>query len=88
MLGIVRRLMKPRHTFGVAVRVVGLVVALVGAYFLICGLVLTVDSGSSDKLAPLSHYFIFGVLESLIGYVLIRSARRLVRFAYPDDSDD
>jgi hypothetical protein len=80
--------MKPRHIFGIAVRVVGLIVALIGVYFLVCGLVLIIDSGYSDKLAPPSHYFIFGVLDSLIGYVLIRSAHRLVRLAYPDDSDD
>jgi hypothetical protein len=80
--------MKPRHAFGVAVRVVGLIVGLVGVYFLVCGLVLIVNPGYSDKLAPAYHYFIFGVLDSLIGYILIRSARRLVRLAYPDDSDD
>src|ERR1039457_5576359 len=55
-------LMKPRHIFGIAVRVVGLIIALVGTYFLVCGLVLIVDSGYSDKPAPVSHFFIFGVL--------------------------
>ena len=70
------------------IRVIGLIIALIGAYFLVCGLVLLVDSGPSDKFVPVSHYFIFGVFESLIGYGLIRRAHRLVRIAYPDDSDD
>jgi hypothetical protein len=80
--------MKPKHAFGVAVRVVGLLVALYGAYYLACGLILTVDPGYSDKLAPASHYFVFGVLDFLTGGILIRQARRLVGLAYPDDSDD
>jgi hypothetical protein len=80
--------MKPRHAFGVAVRVVGLLVALFGAYFLVCSLVLIVDPSYSSKLAPAWHYLIFGVLYFLAGYVLIRSARRIVRIAYPDDLDD
>jgi hypothetical protein len=80
--------MKPRQAFGVAVRVVGLIVALVGAYFLVCGLVLVVDPSYSSKLAPAWHYFVFGVLDFLAGYALIRGARQIVRVAFPDDSDD
>ena len=80
--------MKPRHLFGVAVRVIGLIVALAGAYFFVCGLVLMVDSGFNQKLEPISQFFIFGALDSLIGYALIRGARRIVRFAYSDDSDE
>jgi hypothetical protein len=80
--------MKPRHAFGVAVRVVGLIVALIGAYFLVCGLVLVIDPEYSVKLAPAWHFFVFGVVDLLAGYCLIRGARRIVRFAYSDDLDD
>jgi uncharacterized membrane protein HdeD (DUF308 family) len=80
--------MKPKQAFGVAVRVVGLIVALIGAYFLVCGVVLIIDPEYSVKLAPAWHFFVFGVIDLLAGYCLIRGVRHIVRFAYPDDDLD
>ena len=81
--------MKPRHAFGVAVRVVGLLTALVGVYFLVCGLVILVDPNYSSKVSPAWHYVLFGVIDFAIGLFLIRGVRHIVRFAYPkDDLDD
>ena len=71
-----------------AVRVLGLMIALFGGYFLVCGVVLVLDPEYGLKLAPAAHYFIFGIVEVLAGYGLIRGARRLVRLAYPEDTDE
>lgn len=87
MLGILT-LMKPRQAFGVAVRVIGLIVALIGAYFMACGLVLAIDPNTSVKLTPVLQFFIFGVVDLLAGYSLIRGADRVVRFAYSDDDSN
>ena len=80
--------MKPKQAFGVGVSLVGLLVALVGIYFLVCGFVIFVDPTYSAKVAPTWHYFLFGVVDLVIGLVLIRGVRGVVRFAYPDDDSD
>ena len=80
--------MKPKQAFGVGVRLVGLIVGLVGIYFLVCGLVLDIDPEYSSKLAPAWHYFLFGIVDLVLGLVLIRGVRGFVRFAYPDDDSD
>ena len=80
--------MKPRHAFGVAVRVVGLLTTLVGVYFLVCGLVILVDPNYSSKVSPAWHYVLFGVIDFAIGLFLIRGVRHIVRFAYPKDDLD
>ena len=78
--------MNPKHAFGVGVRLVGLIVALVGIYFLVCGLVIFVDPNYSAKVAPASHYLLFGVVFLVMGLVLIRCVRAVIRFSYRDDT--
>lgn len=80
--------MNPKHAFGVGVRLVGLIVALVGIYFLVCGLVILVDPNYSPKVSPAWHYLLFGVVDLVIGLVLIRGVRGVIRFSYPDDDSD
>ncbi len=80
--------MKPRQAFGVAVRILGLMIALLGGYFLVCGVVLVFDPEYGLKPAPAAHYFILGMVDLLAGYGLMRGARRLVRLAYPEDTDE
>jgi hypothetical protein len=80
--------MKPKQAFGVAVRVVGLIVTLVGAYFILCGSVLIIDPEYSAKLAPAWHYFQFGIADTAAGLLLIRGVRFIVRFAFPDKDSD
>jgi uncharacterized membrane protein HdeD (DUF308 family) len=80
--------MKPKQAFGVGVRLVGLIVALVGIYFLVCGLVIFADPTYSTKVSPAWHYLLFGIVDLVIGLALIRGVQEVVRFAYPDDDSD
>jgi hypothetical protein len=80
--------MKPKQAFGVAVRVVGLLTALVGIYFLVCGLVILADPNYSARVSPAWHYILFGLVDLLLGLFLIRGVRHVVRFAYPRDDLD
>jgi len=80
--------MKPRHAFGVAVRVIGLILGLAGGYCFLCGLVVVIDPQYNVRRATAPHFFVFGILGLLGGNALIRGARRIVRFAYPDDDSD
>lgn len=80
--------MKPKDAFGVAVRVVGLSVGLVGVYFLTCALVIFVYPQYNPKVGPGWHFLLFGLIGLLGGLCLIRGVRYIVRFAYPGDDSD
>ncbi len=69
----------------VAVRLVGLIVALAGISLLVCGIVVLIGPTYSIKVVPAWSYFLFGIIDLLIGVFLIRGARRFVGFAYPND---
>jgi hypothetical protein len=59
--------MKTKEAFGVAVRVVGLIVAFLGAFFLVSGLGLL-----------LARNFLPGTLDLLVGFLLIRGVRHVI----------
>ena len=80
--------MKPKDAFGLAVRIIGLIVALIGVYFLTCGLVIVVAPQYNSKVAPPWHYLLFGGIDLFGGLCLIRGVRCIVRFAYPDEDSD
>ena len=63
-------------------------VALIGAYFLTCGLIIFIDPTYSSKPAPAWHYFLFGVIDLAGGLCVIRGVRCIVKFAYPDEGAD
>ena len=80
--------MKPKHAFGVAVRIIGLIVILVAVLYFISGFILLVDPHFRPNVSPAWHYLVDGVVEILVGLYLLRGARHIVRFAYPDEPSD
>ena len=76
--------MKPRHIFGMAVRVVGFIVAVIGVCIVAVGICKTVYSGYLDW-----EWLMYGVVFVLLGYLIILFVHEIVRFAYSDeDSGD
>jgi hypothetical protein len=72
--------MKPSDIFGIVVRTVGLVIALVGLWT-VGWAILNLVGGGPGTVALL----VSGVPELLVGLWLIRGAEPLVRFAFPQD---
>lgn len=70
-----------------AVRLVGLMVALVGIYILFCGIVVLIDPHRIE-VAPAWSYFLFGIIYLLISVFVIRGVRRFVGFPYPNDDSE
>ena len=78
--------MTPKHAFGVAVRVVGLVVLLAAVLYFISGVILLISPKYRPDVSPAWHYFLSGVIELITGLYLLRGAPFLVRFAYPGEN--
>ncbi len=80
--------MKPQQAFGVAVRVIGLIVVLVSILYLVSALVVCIDPTFRPNLPPAWHYLLDGVVELLVGLYLLRGAALVIRFAFPDDESE
>jgi hypothetical protein len=50
--------MKPKEAFGVAVRVVGLLIILVSVLYFVSAIIVFIDPTYRPNLAPAWHYFI------------------------------
>ena len=75
--------MTPTHVFGVAVRIVGLIVVLFAVLYMVSGVATSfVPKPHSDD-PPNWTYFMHGTVELVIGLCLLRGPSWLVRFAYP-----
>lgn len=75
--------MRPRESFGVGVRIVGLIVVLVSILYFVSGVVVLIDPKFQPKVSPAWHYFVDAVVELAVGLYLLRGATQIVRFAYP-----
>ncbi len=73
--------MKPSDVFGIVVRTVGLLITLT-ALWSIGWALLSLAGGGPGNAAGL---LIFGIPELLIGLWLLRGAKPLVRFAFPEE---
>jgi len=73
--------MKPSDVFGVVVRTVGLVVTLMGLWRIGYAILDLVGGGPGGAAGLL----ITGVPELLVGLWLLRGAKPLVQFAFPEE---
>ena len=79
--------MKARDIFGIVIRTFGVAVLLYGFWYLsfavahACGM-------PQERPDDMAAYFTSGIPAVLLGIVLLRCARQLVRFSYPGDRDD
>ena len=86
--------MKPSELFGVVGRGIGLCILLCGLYWLMGGVRDTVYFilsslgliGEQDTYAIPN--FVDGIAASLVGVFLLRKSQMIVKFAYPDESND
>ncbi len=81
--------MKARDLFGVGVRIVGLLVLLWSLWYLAFGVAFMLralqDSGHESDMGA---YFTTGIPGFVVGMVLVRFGRQIVRFCYPSDKED
>jgi len=76
--------MSPAQAFGVAVRVVGLVVCAASLLYFISAVIVVLNPGYRANLSPPWHYALSGIVSLTIGWFLLRRADRVVAFAYPE----
>jgi hypothetical protein len=76
--------MEPRQAFGVAVRVIGLLVSCAALLYFLSAIVQFFVPHYRSDAAPAWHYLLTGLVALALGAYLLRGARHVVRFAYPD----
>jgi uncharacterized membrane protein YqjE len=75
--------MDPKDCFGVAVRIIGLLIIIVALLYLISAIIVLINPNYRPGAAPMTHYLLPGLLGLVFGLYLLRGARHIVRFAYP-----
>ncbi|MBN1506258.1 MAG: hypothetical protein JW955_05405 [Sedimentisphaerales bacterium] len=73
--------MTPSDIFGIVVRTIGLIMTLVGLWTIGFALLILVGGGPGGAAGLL----IAGIPESLVGLWLLRGAKPLVQFAFPEE---
>ena len=81
--------MQPKDTFGVVIRVIGLLVSLIALLYLVTGALVWIVPNYRPNVSPSWVYFLIGAVALALGLYLLRGAPHIIRFAYPDkDSKD
>lgn len=75
--------MSARETFGVVVRATGLIVTLVSVGCLFPAVLSLIGGGPN-----VAGLLVFGVPALFVGLWLLRGAKAVVSFAFPDDTND
>jgi len=84
--------MKPRDSFGVVVRVMGLLSFLIGLFWVCFKTLMLLEYRGSDGYGlfsserSLSYFsYCYAAIFMLVGYVLMRAANRIVKWLYPGE---
>jgi hypothetical protein len=84
--------MQGKVAFGVVVRTIGLLLLFVAILYLIDGMSLLLIPDIFRNFHPIAvappySYLASGLFSLIVGVYLLRGAKRLVRFAYPENSN-
>ncbi len=77
--------MSPAKGFGIVVRSFGLMILFYSIWFLLTGLA-TILGMPGTKAVYIAGYFFSGLIFLFISLYLLKGARHLVRFCYPDEN--
>ena len=77
-------MMRPEEMFALALRVIGVLVLVYGTDYLLSALLFKLGYFNYPESSP-GYYLIAGLSYVFAGAYLIRGARGLVRFAYPEE---
>ena len=80
--------MKPSQAFGVVVRVIGLLGWVAAFFYLVSAAAVFFAPNYRPNVYLWWHYLVSGAVLFLVGWFLLRSADRLVAFAYHSGSSD
>jgi hypothetical protein len=81
--------MKARDIFGLIVRTFGLIVLLYSIWYLALGVAFLFQAlPEKGHEGYMGGYFTGGIPGFIVGLVLLRFGRQIVRFSYPKDKDD
>lgn len=75
--------MKPKDYFALALRVVGLLIAVDGLRYIVESFLGVLGYFTTQR-TSYSFYFIMGMIQFFVGLYLLRGASVVVRFAYPE----
>ena len=78
--------MKVEEWLGLALRVLGVIVLLYGAGYLLDGTLFQLEYFTYPD-SSANYYFVVGILYCVVGLFLIRGAPHIVRFAYPNEEE-
>lgn len=79
--------MKARDVFGIVIRSIGIVILILGVWYLAFG-VAQACGVPQDTPGEMANYFVSGLPSCLLAVVFLRCARQIVRFSYPGDRED
>jgi hypothetical protein len=81
--------MKARDIFGIIVRSIGICAMLYSLWYLAFGVAVLVGLLADERhTTEEGAYFISGIVGFVVGIVLLRFGREIVRFSYPNDKND
>jgi hypothetical protein len=78
--------MRVEEWFALAVRVIGVLIFLYGAGYLLDSLLFRLGYFNYPESSP-AYYVVAGISYGIVGLYLMRGASHLVRFAYPVDEE-
>jgi hypothetical protein len=80
--------MKPSQAFGVVVRVFGLLAWVASLVYVLSAVTVFVAPNYRSDAAPWAHYLFSAAIWFVIGWFLLRRAKRVVAFAYRLSASD
>jgi hypothetical protein len=81
--------MKARDVFGIIVRTGGFCTVLYAIWNVVFGIVASSGIINMASVPGLpGAYFVFGIPALIVGLLLMRFGRQIVRFSYPENKDD
>lgn len=79
--------MRVEEWFGLAVRVIGVLILLYGAGYLMDSLLFSLGYFNFPESSP-AYYVVAGISYCVVGVCLMRGASQLIRFAYPSEEEE
>jgi len=79
--------MSPRESFGVAIRIIGLIISIIALLYFLSAVLIILVPNYKPHTSPAWHYLLSGGVGLALGLYLLRGASHVMRFAYPQEKE-